>query len=133
MSKKNLDEYLNEELLMEMAQFRSFADNLVIWIIGRGEGSIQYFHIAKGIGIEPQQSELKICIQFLTADYFHHGINKDVLNSNQRKKLVEFLGSPEKHIPQLTVWERIVITWNDTYPDNPLSNNLEMPDYTHLR
>lgn len=111
------------QILYEMAQIGKF-DSFEIWIYG-GEGPIPHFHL-----ISQKFPDFEACIKIEKVEYFHHSGKEGILNSKEKKRLVEFLQS-NHHKLNGTNWEILVAQWGMNNPkyDIPF---LEMPNYREL-
>ena len=75
-------------------------------------------------------------IEFQRPAYFHQQSANDVLDDEEKVALNEFFNMvvDRKNFKEagITVWDMCCILWNWNNPDNELSDELEMPDYTKL-
>lgn len=90
-------------------------------------GNIPHFHVldANSLG-----REFETCIRFDSNRYFHHHGKEGVLNSKQRRKLVDFLN--QELMGGWTNWSYMVDSWNRNNSSQELPKDLEMPDYTTI-
>ena len=112
----------------EMARIGFTNDNYEIYINTDDPGKTAHFHYRKA----KDWKAFHTCIQIEKAKYFHHGNKQDVLNSKQKKELVNFLQAESKNKRFKTNWEYLVSMWNDNNSDVIIDENIEMPDYNLL-
>ena len=125
--KEHLDFELNEKFLFEMAQIGDLDNKLIIYVRSNEGGNIPHFHI---VDKQTLGSKFHTCVKIENATYFHHTGKEDVLNSKQRKRLVEFLSKDFDE--DTTNWEYLIMTWNANNSSTKLSKRMQMPDYTNL-
>lgn len=125
--KEHLDFELNERFLFEMAQIGDLDNKLIIYVRSNEGGNIPHFHI---VDKQTLGSKFHTCVKIENATYFHHTGKEDVLNSKQRKRLVEFLSKDFDE--DTTNWEYLIMTWNANNSSTKLSKRMQMPDYTNL-
>lgn len=125
--KEHLDFELNERFLFEMAQIGDLDNKLIIYVRSNEGGNIPHFHI---VDKQTFGSKFHTCVKIENATYFHHTGKEDVLNSKQRKRLVEFLSKDFDE--DTTNWEYLIMTWNANNSSTKLSKRMQMPDYTNL-
>lgn len=125
--KEHLDFELNERFFFEMAQIGGIDNELVAYVRSNDPGNIPHFHIVDKTTLG---RKFHTCIKIESAEYFHHEGKKDVLNSKQRKSLVNFLNSITPL--ECTHWEFLLLTWNTNNSNRKLKMDLPMPDYTKL-
>lgn len=116
-------ELTDNKYLTEMARVGKF-DNYLVSIYS-GEGLIPHFHFYTVDGTK------KGCIRLDKAQYFTHGDNTAILNSKEKKNLVEWLKSKHKALP-ITIWEYMVVLWDDNNEDYLMDENIKMPNYENL-
>ena len=120
---------LNEELLQEMARI-GYLDGYEIYIDTDDSGNIPHFHIwdrsSKG-------EKFHTCIQIKEPEYFHHTGKEDTLNSKQKKDLYNLLQLPYRKNINITLWQHLIMSWNDNNSNILVDENQEMPDYTKLK
>ena len=129
---KNLKEHLefnfnNEKMIMEMASIGDIDSQLTIIIRMNDPGNIPHFHIVDKTTLG---SKFHTCVKIESAEYFHHTGKEDVLNTKQRKSLVNYLSATNKR--GLSNWEYLVTTWNYNNSNMNIDEELPMPDYTKL-
>ena len=138
---KNFNEFVNggrlnentsmeeshDKMLLEMATIGNMDNTLCIIIRMNDAGNIPHFHI---IDRSTLGSKFHTCIKIETPEYFHHTGKEDILNSKQRKSLVEFLKSSHR---KGTKWEMLVDLWNINNSTIIVDDNIDMPDYTKLK
>lgn len=135
---KNINEYINDnknqEMILEMARVGFISKNplLEIYIHTDDPGNIPHFHIRDYVRSGRSGNEFHTCIQFNSNKYFHHDGKEDVLNSSQRKELVEFLRSNYRGRKGYTNWNKLVDDWNDNNSNMNLEEDINMPDYTTI-
>ena len=117
----------DERMLMEMASVGDIDSKLTIIIRMNDPGNIPHFHI---VDKQTLGSKFHTCVKIESAEYFHHTGKEDVLNTKQRKLLVNYLSSSIKN--GLTAWEYLVMTWNFNNSNVNIDPNIQMPDYTKL-
>lgn len=125
--KEHLDFELNERFLFEMAQIGDLDNKLIIYVRSNEGGNIPHFHI---VDKQTLGSKFHTCVKIENATYFHHTGKEDVLNSKQRKRLIEFLSKDFDE--DTTNWEYLIMTWNANNSSTKLSKRMQMPDYTNL-
>lgn len=125
--KEHLDFELNERFLFEMAQIGDLDNKLIIYVRSNEGGNIPHFHI---VDKQTLGSKFHTCVKIENATYFHHTGKEDVLNSKQRKRLVDFLNSMTPL--ENTYWEFLLLTWNINNSNRKVNINQKMPDYTNL-
>lgn len=125
--KEHLDFELNERFLFEMAQIGDLDNKLIIYVRSNEGGNIPHFHI---VDKQTLGSKFHTCVKIENATYFHHTGKEDVLNSKQRKRLVEFLSKDFDE--DATNWEYLIMTCNANNSSTKLSKRMQMPDYTNL-
>ena len=138
---KNFNEFVNggrlnentsmeeshDKMLLEMATIGNMDNTLCIIIRMNDAGNIPHFHIMDRSTLG---SKFHTCIKIETPEYFHHTGKEDILNSKQRKSLVEFLKSSHR---KGTKWEMLVDLWNINNSTMIVDDNIDMPDYTKLK
>ena len=141
--------YLQKEKIMDEFIYDEDENNVVeephsIWSMARignfkckayfsvniysGEGPIPHFHI-KNI-----QTNEEACVRIDCAEYFPHSDKTMVLNSGQRKALVDFLNE-RPSLPEylgLSNYELIWMQWNINNPSYRIPKPDSMPDYNNL-
>ena len=136
---KNFNEFVNSEtlnentfeiedkMLLEMASIGNIDNTLCVVIRMNDAGNIPHFHIMDKSTLG---KKFHTCVKIETPEYFHHTGKVDVLNSKQRKSLVEFLKSSHRNG---TKWEMLIDLWNINNSTIKVDDNLDMPDYTNIR
>ena len=138
---KNFNEFVNggrlnentsmeeshDKMLLEMATIGNMDNTLCIIIRMNDAGNIPHFHIMDRSTLG---SKFHTCIKIETPEYFHHTGKEDILNSKQRKSLVEFLKSSHR---KGTKWEMLVDLWNINNSTMIVDDNIDMPDYTNIK
>jgi hypothetical protein len=136
---KNFNEFVNSEtlnentfeiedkMLLEMASIGNIDNTLCVVIRMNDAGNIPHFHIMDKSTLG---KKFHTCVKIETPEYFHHTGKVDVLNSKQRKSLVEFLKSSHRNG---TKWEMLVDLWNINNSTIKVDDNIDMPDYTNIR
>ena len=114
---------LFEKQLNEMARVGTF--NKYNVSVYSGEGNIPHFHF---YNIE---TNTQGCIRIDKAEYFSHNGKEAKLNSRQIKDLIEWLNSKHGFL-KITMWEYILVLWNDNNINNQIKTQISMPDYTKL-
>lgn len=136
---KNFNEFVNSEtlnentfeiedkMLLEMASIGNIDNTLCVVIRMNDAGNIPHFHIMDKSTLG---KKFHTCVKIETPEYFHHTGKVDVLNSKQRKSLVEFLKSSHRNG---TKWEMLIDLWNINNSTIKVDDNIDMPDYTNIR
>ena len=122
-----LDEVLDEQVLMEMAQVGVTRDSYAIYVYSINNGAKPHFHYTN------KDKNFHTCIEIEDAKYFLHGNKKDILNNRQLKNLVDFLEGPSKLEKYNTNWELIKDLWNLGDRQQYVNNDCKMPDYRNLK
>ena len=126
--KEHLEFNLNDErMIMEMASIGDIDSQLTIIIRMNDPGNIPHFHI---VDKQTLGSKFHTCVKIEYAEYFHHTGKEDVLNTKQRKSLVNYLSAINKR--GLSNWEYLVTTWNYNNSGMNIDEDIPMPDYTKL-
>ena len=137
---KNFNEFVNsktlnektptkewDDMLLEMAQIGTFNKyTIIVWT--NDSGNIPHFHI---VDSSTRGEEFHTCIKIEKPEYFHHTGKVDVLNSKERKSLVDFLKNPIDE--DISNWEFLIMTWNSNNLNKKLSKKIPMPDYTNIK
>lgn len=126
--KEHLDFELNERLLFEMSQIGDLDNKLIIYVRSNEGGNIPHFHI---VDKQTLGNKFHTCVKIENATYFHHTGKEGVLNSKQRKLLVEFLRKDFDE--DTTNWKYLIMTWNANNSSTKLSKRMQMPNYTNLK
>lgn len=116
------------DILNEMAQI-GYIGPYQIYVHTNDPGHIPHFHIWD---LSTRGQNFHTCIRIDCPEYFHHTGKEDVLNSKQRKELVNFLNSSYRNRKQ-TVWQHLIDVWNDNNSDVEIDENTPMPDYVKLQ
>lgn len=125
--KEHLDFELNERFFFEMAQIGGIDNNLIAYVRSNDPGNIPHFHI---VDKSTLGTKFHTCVKIESPEYFHHTGKEGVLNSKQRKSLVNFLNSLTPL--EISHWEFLLLTWNTNNSNKKLRMDLPMPDYTKL-
>ena len=137
---KNFNEFVNsktlnektptkewDNMLLEMAQIGTFNKyTIIVWT--NDSGNIPHFHI---VDSSTRGEEFHTCIKIEKPEYFHHTGKVDVLNSKERKSLVDFLKNPIDE--DISNWEFLIMSWKSNNLNKNLSKKLPMPDYTNIK
>ena len=138
---KNFNEFVNggrlnentsmeeshDKMLLEMAQIGTFNKyTIIVWT--NDSGNIPHFHI---VDSSTRGEEFHTCIKIEKPEYFHHTGKEGVLNSKQRKSLVDFLKNTFDE--DTSNWEYLIMTWNANNSNKKLSKKMPMPDYTNIK
>ena len=137
---KNFNEFVNnktlnektptkewDNMLLEMAQIGTFNKyTIIVWT--NDSGNIPHFHI---VDSSTRGEEFHTCIKIEKPEYFHHSGKEGVLNSKQRKSLVDFLKNTFDE--DTSNWEYLIMTWNANNSNKKLSKKMPMPDYTNIK
>jgi hypothetical protein len=100
----------------------------IAYVYGR-EGSVAHFHLLKG---NPDSPSWQTCIKIRTAEYFHHTGKEEILNSGERKEMIDFLNKPNRYISSVSNWQYLVAQWSSNNPRWEIDANTPMPDYLLL-
>ena len=115
--------------LIEMATV-GYMNNYCLVVYTNDNGNIPHFHY---IDSETRGKKFHTCIRLDKAEYFYHGSKQDILNSKQRKELVEFLNTKHHRYENETNWQHLLYLWNEENNSNVrIDENLPMPDYRNL-
>ena len=137
---KNFNEFVNGEtlnektfeiddkMLLEMAQIGNINKILVIYVRSNDPGNIPHFHI---VDKSTLGNKFHTCIKIETSEYFHHTGKEDVLNSKQRKQLVDFLNNSNEL--GVSNWKYLLLSWNTNNSTKKVNINIQMPDYTNIK
>ena len=125
---KDLNEYINEQLLLEMAQVGDINKSLTIYVRSNDPGNIPHFHI---VDKSTLGNHFHTCIQIESNKYFHHTGKEGILNSKERKKLVEFLKQKNEEF-DITNYQTIIRLWNLGNSKKKVDKNFKMPDYKEI-
>lgn len=112
----------------EMARIGITSNDYEIYINVDDTGIKPHFHYRK----VNDWHAFHTCIMIEKPDYFHHGNKQDILNSKQKKELIEFLNSKSKNKRYESNWEYLVSMWNDNNSDVIIDESMEIPDYKQL-
>lgn len=138
---KNFNEFVNsktlnektptkewDDMLLEMAQIGNINKTLVIYVRSNDPGNIPHFHIVDKTTLG---NKFHTCIKIETSEYFHHTGKEDVLNSKERKQLLDFLNySNELGVSN---WRYLLLSWNTNNSTKKVNMNIQMPDYTNIK
>ena len=117
----------HDDVLIEMARIGHVGDyDIIIW--PNEGGYTPHFHL---VDSNSRGQNFHTCIRLDEPSYFHHTCKEDVLNSKQKKMLVNFLQSIDEY-SDTSYWKTILIEWNRNSSNKKLDINSEMPDYTKL-
>jgi len=115
------------QLLLEMANIGSF-DGFVLYIYG-SEDPKPHFHLIKG---QPKYPNFETCIEINRVKYFHHSGKEGVLNSKEKKHLIDFLNKKNKHFIDKTNWQMLVVQWSMNNTNFQISPKTKIPNYILL-
>lgn len=116
--------------LTEMARVGFTSDNVFeVYVHTDDSGKIPHFHVWDA---ETKGDKFHTCIRIDSPAYFHHTGKEGVLNSKEKKNLVQFLKSSCKNKKFDTNWELLVFMWNLNNSDVEIDSMQEMPDYLKL-
>jgi len=119
----------NNTQLMEIARI-GFIDDLELFIWTDDPGNIPHFHIRD---ISTKGQKFNCCVRIDEPEYFKHTGKEDVLNSKQKKNLIQFLNSTSKlGTIEIKNWDKVIMYWNDNNSKIILPDDLPMPDYSLL-
>ena len=126
-----IEKLMNENIrtvLDEMARVGNLDDKLEIYIRTNDSGNIPHMYIWDS-GTFGQK--FHTCVRLDKPEYFHHTGKEDILNSKQRKSLVECLSLFNKRWG-ITNWKLLLMLWNDNNSKVVIDEDSKMPDYTLL-
>lgn len=112
----------------EMARVGITDDDYEVYVNTNDSGKIPHFHYRKA----KNWNEFHTCIQIQAPNYFHHGNKQDILNSKQKKELIDFLKAKPRNKRYETHWEYLVSMWNDNNSDIIIDEEILMPNYDLL-
>ena len=116
-----------DKILNEMARVGFTPDGYEIYVRTDDSGNIPHFHYwdrgTKG-------DIFHTCIRLDSPSYFHHTGKEDKLNSKQKKELVDFLESSYR--TGISMWEHILMLWNDNNSSVVINEDTKMPNYMLL-
>lgn len=123
-----------EHMILEMARVGYFfRDKFEVYIHTDDPGNEPHFHVRDSA---TQRNEFHTCIKIKTNEYFHHTGKEDVLNSQMRKALVEFLqkepAKKSKKIQFLTNWDKVLYEWNENNSSVEVDEDQLMPNYLSI-
>ena len=121
------ENHLQSKMLLEMAKVGPLNDELVIYIWTNDGGNIPHFHI---VDKATMGNEFHTCVKIMSAEYFHHTGKEDVLNSKQKKTLMNFFTMSDKWGDNY--WVIVLQEWNRNSSKIEVDRNLPTPDYTKL-
>lgn len=114
-------------LSKEMARIGYTDDGFEVYVNTDDGGNIPHFHYrVKG------SWDNHTCIKLDKPEYFHHDGKESLLNSKQRKNLIQFLNRFDDEEGK-TNWQILVIEWNRNNSNKKVDRNIPMPDYTKLQ
>lgn len=117
--------------LCEMARIGTTKDDYEIVIFTNDGGKIPHFHYRDA---NTRGRKFHTCIRLDSAQYFHHGGKRDILNVKQRKELVDFLlSNAEEEDEGYTNWMLLLREWNRNNSDVKIDRNSKMPNYKALK
>ena len=120
----------NVRLLNEMARVGDLNKDLEVYVRTDDGGNTPHFHIWDK---NTQGNKFHTCVQIKQPVYFHHDGKEGVLNTAQRKELVDFLKSkPTKTKKFSTFWEAVLTLWNMNNSAMDVDEDQPMPDYTNI-
>ena len=132
---KNFDEFVNDvksfmdddrDMLYEMAQIGTFSKyTIIVWT--NDSGNIPHFHI---VDSSTRGKIFHTCIKIESPEYFHHSGKEDILNSKERKELINFFNKNDKWGERN--WIVLLKEWERNNSNTSIDINLPMPDYTKL-
>ena len=138
---KNFNEFVNDEILiektpkkewddmlLEMAQIGNINKTLVIYVRSNDPGNIPHFHIVDKTTLG---DKFHTCIKIETSEYFHHTGKVDVLNSKERKQLLDFLNNSNEL--GVSNWKYLLLSWNTNNSTKKVNINIQIPDYTNIK
>ena len=121
------ENHLQSKMLLEMAKVGPLNDELVIYIWTNDGGNIPHFYI---VDKATMGNDFYTCVKIMSAEYFHHTGKEDVLNSKQKKTLMNFFTMSDKWGDNY--WDIVLQEWNRNSSKIEVDRNLSTPDYTKL-
>lgn len=94
--------------------------------------NIPHFHYRKKQKGKP--NEFHTCIKLISAEYYHHIGDENILDDNQIEDLIKFLNSKplnNKHFK--SNWEFLLFSWNSQNENLQINDQLKMPSYNRLK
>lgn len=129
-------QFLNKKKRLEEMAYKigKTNDNYVIYVNSDDSGYIPHFHYVDETSMgKDKKKGFHTCIKIEKPEYFLHEGKLDILNSKQRKELVEFLAQPFNRSQfHGTNWEFIKMAWNDNNSKRDVDEDCKMPDYTDI-
>ena len=117
----------NDEYFVEMAEVgrRKLGKISYKFMIYGNEGKNPHIHLKP---LNKGAKDQDVCIRLDVPEYFDHNPRyMKRLNHSEKKEFITYISEVRKGI---TRWDLWALTWNDTYPDNPVLT--DMPDYSKL-
>ena len=130
---RRLRPYFCVLLIPQNSMFSNFCHvlknkTLVIYVRSNDPCNIPHFHIVDKTTLG---NKFHTCIKIETSEYFHHTGKEDVLNSKERKQLLDFLNySNELGVSN---WRYLLLSWNTNNSTKKVNMNIQMPDYTNIK
>lgn len=118
------DDYLNEEGFGNINLGSNNKAGICKVFVYDIEGPIPHFHL--------KSKNFETCIKIYEPEYFKHDGKEGELNSNQRKKLDDWLSEKSSDNKYKTNWEEISDYWN-TVHGVPKNATDEQPNYRKLK
>ena len=120
-------------LLCEMARVGYFFDDKYeVYIRTNDPGDEPHFHIRDSC---TQGKEFHTCVKIKESMYFRHAGKMDLLNTHEKKALVNFLKATppkKKNVSFSSNWEKVIYEWNENNSKMQVDEDQIMPDYTKI-
>ena len=109
-----------------------YSGNLEVYVNTNDSGNIPHFHLRD----KDDWEKFRSCIQIIRPEYYVHEGMEDVLNSKQRKDLVNFMSdnvSIKKYADKFdNNWQLVCFLWDLNNSDFEIPDDATMPDYNNL-
>lgn len=105
-----------------------------IWVYPNDDGNIPHFHVERG-----KSSKFSCAIKLEKAEFFPHGLHKDILINDDCKTIDKIMDKPTtcKEYKGSTVWQACVKVWNNEVAKRQskpkISDDIVKPDYSKMR
>lgn len=119
---------LKEEILNEMARIGFTDDGYEVYIRTDDPGNVPHFHYWDR---ETKGDKFHSCIRLDCPKYFLHEGKTDTLNHRQKKELVNLLKKSYRDTEK-TLWDHLLMEWNDNNEHIKVDETTPMPNYMEL-
>lgn len=75
-------------------------------------------------------NEKEGCICLQENKYFNHGTKQNILNSKERKMLIDFLNTK---VGNVSIFKNMCRKWNESNPNHKIVDLNYIPDYTFIK